>query len=365
MNYENEAEVGAAVRRAGDELGVARDELLVTTKIPGRDHGYDSAMASAERSLATLGLDRIDLYLIHWPNPSVDKYLETWQAMIALREGGLVGSIGVSNFTEAMLTRLIDETGVTPAVNQVELHPYFPQGQLRAFHREHGIRTESWSPLARRSELLSEPVIGEIAAAQGSLADAGRPAVARAARVDAHPEVGRPRPSGRERGCLRLQPHRRPGRGDLGPRARSSVGRRPRHPRRDVVPPQGLRGSSAIHSEKVCVPSTASGPGRSDPSRCARPRAPGMLARTVMPRSPGRLRVRAHHVGERLLAWPGEVRRSALGGRCLGEVDEPLAHFAHRDRLNPTARRDVQRARASRIPTPAARTHGTASPGRS
>ena len=87
--------------------------------------------------------------------------------MIALREGGVVGSIGVSNFTEAMLTRLIDETGVTPAVNQVELHPYLPQGPLRAFHREHGIRTESWSPLARRSELLKEPVIGEIAAAQG------------------------------------------------------------------------------------------------------------------------------------------------------------------------------------------------------
>jgi 2,5-diketo-D-gluconate reductase A len=167
VNYENESEVGAAVRRAGDELGVGRDDLLVTTKIPGRDHGYDSAMASAERSLATLGLDRIDLYLIHWPNPSVGKYLQTWQAMIALREGGLVRSIGVSNFTEAMLTRLIDETGVTPAVNQVELHPYFTQHELRDFHREHGIRTESWSPLARRSELLSEQVIGDIAAELG------------------------------------------------------------------------------------------------------------------------------------------------------------------------------------------------------
>ncbi|WP_243074269.1 aldo/keto reductase [Microbacterium sp. SS28] len=165
VNYNNEPEVGAAVRRAGDELGVARDELIVTTKLPGRDHGYDSTMASAEQSLAALGLEKIDLYLIHWPNPSVGKFLETWQAMIALREGGLVGSIGVSNFTEQMLTRLIDETGVTPAVNQVELHPYFPQAQLRAFHREHSIRTESWSPLARRSELLSEAVIGEIAAA--------------------------------------------------------------------------------------------------------------------------------------------------------------------------------------------------------
>lgn len=163
VNYQNESEVGAAVRRAGDELGVARDQIIVTTKIPGRDHGYDATMASAEASLASLGLQRIDLYLIHWPNPSVGKYLETWQAMIALREGGLVGSIGVSNFTEAMLTELIDETGVTPAVNQVELHPYFSQGELRAFHRERGIRTESWSPLARRTELLKEPVILEIA----------------------------------------------------------------------------------------------------------------------------------------------------------------------------------------------------------
>jgi diketogulonate reductase-like aldo/keto reductase len=167
VNYENEPEVGAAVRRASAELGVARDELIVTTKIPGRDHGYDATMASAEASLAALGLERIDLYLIHWPNPSVGKYLETWQAMIALREGGLVGSIGVSNFTEAMLTRLIDATGVTPAVNQVELHPYFAQDALRGFHRDHGIRTESWSPLARRTELLEEQVVIDTARAHG------------------------------------------------------------------------------------------------------------------------------------------------------------------------------------------------------
>lgn len=165
VNYRNEAEVGQAVRRAGGELGVGRDELLVTTKIPGRRHGYDQAMASAEESLATLGLDRIDLLLIHWPNPSVDKYVQTWQGMIALREGGLVRSIGVSNFTERMLTRLVDETGVVPAVNQVELHPYFPQGPLRAFHAEHGIRAESWSPLARRSELLTEGLLADLAAA--------------------------------------------------------------------------------------------------------------------------------------------------------------------------------------------------------
>lgn len=162
VNYENEAEVGEAVRRSG-----IRDELIVTTKIPGRDHGYDEAIRSAEGSLERLGLDRIDLYLIHWPNPSVDRYVDTFRAMIALREEGRVGSVGVSNFTEPMLTRLVDETGVVPAVNQVELHPYFPQAALRAFHAEHGIRTESWSPLARRGELLGEQVIADVADAHG------------------------------------------------------------------------------------------------------------------------------------------------------------------------------------------------------
>lgn len=162
VNYENETEVGEAVRRSG-----IRDELIVTTKVPGRDHGFDETIRSAQGSLERLGLDRIDLYLIHWPNPSVDKYVDTFRAMIALRDEGKVGSVGVSNFTEAMLTRLVDETGVTPAVNQVELHPYFPQERLRAFHAGLGIRTESWSPLARRTELLGEQVIGDIAAAHG------------------------------------------------------------------------------------------------------------------------------------------------------------------------------------------------------
>lgn len=163
VNYENEREVGEAVRRSGLE----RSELLVTSKIPGRHHGYDDALASIQGSLDVLGLEAIDLQLIHWPNPSVGKWVDTWRGMIEAREQGLVRSIGVSNFTEEMLLRLIDETGVTPAVNQVELHPYFPQGALRAFHAEHGIRTESWSPLARRSELLTEPVLGEIAERHG------------------------------------------------------------------------------------------------------------------------------------------------------------------------------------------------------
>ncbi|MCR2792106.1 aldo/keto reductase [Microbacterium sp. zg.Y625] len=162
VNYQNETEVGEAVRRSG-----IRDELIVTTKLPGRDHGYDKTLASAAGSLERLGLDRIDLYLIHWPNPSVDQYVDSWRAMIELRERGTVQSIGVSNFTQQMLERLVDETGVVPAVNQVELHPYFPQAELRAFHEAQGIRTESWSPLARRSELLAEPVLADIAAAHG------------------------------------------------------------------------------------------------------------------------------------------------------------------------------------------------------
>ncbi|WP_405373932.1 MULTISPECIES: aldo/keto reductase [unclassified Microbacterium] len=162
VNYENEAAVGEAVRRSG-----IRDELLVTTKVPGRDHGYDETLASARGSLERLGLERIDLYLIHWPNPSVDKYVDTFRAMVELQRDGLVGSVGVSNFTEPMLARIIEATGVVPAVNQVELHPYFPQAHLRAFHAAQGIRTESWSPLARRSELLTEPVVQAIAAAHG------------------------------------------------------------------------------------------------------------------------------------------------------------------------------------------------------
>ncbi len=162
VNYGNEGEVGEAVRRSG-----IRDELIVTTKVPGREHGYEETIHSAHASLDRLGLDRIDLYLIHWPNPSVDRYVETFRAMIDLRRDGKVGSIGVSNFTAAMLTRLIDETGVTPAVNQVEMHPYCPQQALRAFHAIHGIRTESWSPLARRSELLTERVVADVAAAHG------------------------------------------------------------------------------------------------------------------------------------------------------------------------------------------------------
>ncbi|WP_419817433.1 aldo/keto reductase [Glaciibacter flavus] len=163
LNYENEREVGEGMRRSE----VDRGELLVTTKIPGRHHGYDETMASFAESRQNLGVDVVDLYLIHWPLPRVDKYVDTWRAMIDLREQGLVRSIGVSNFTIEHLRRLDDETGVLPSVNQVELHPYFPQTQLREFHASSGIRTESWSPLGKSSELLSEPVIVDLAGAYG------------------------------------------------------------------------------------------------------------------------------------------------------------------------------------------------------
>ena len=163
VNYENEREVGQAIADAS----VDRDDLVVTSKIPGRHHGFDEAIASTEESLARLGLDYLDLHIIHWPNPSVGKYVETWRGLIELRERGLVRSIGVSNFTEPMLEQLIAETGVTPAVNQIELHPYFPQRELIAFHRSIGVQTEAWSPLYRDQGLFEETPIAEAARAHG------------------------------------------------------------------------------------------------------------------------------------------------------------------------------------------------------
>lgn len=147
LNYGNEDAVAEAVRR----VDVPRDELVITTKLPGRHHGYDETISSFHESLRTLGLERVDLYLIHWPLPRVDKYVDSFRAFVKLQEDGLVSSIGVSNFTEAHLQRLSDETGVVPAVNQIELHPYFPQAGLRAVHERMGIVTESWSPSRSRA----------------------------------------------------------------------------------------------------------------------------------------------------------------------------------------------------------------------
>jgi len=163
LNYKNEDAVGRAVR----ETDVPRDEILVTSKLPGRHHGYDETLASFDESVANLGLDHIDLYLIHWPLPRIDKYVESFKAFKKLQDDGRVTSIGVSNFTKEHLERVRDETGVVPAVNQVELHPYFPQAALRAVHAELGIVTESWSPIGKQSELLTEGVILDVAKAHG------------------------------------------------------------------------------------------------------------------------------------------------------------------------------------------------------
>nr|WP_237525011.1 aldo/keto reductase [Streptomyces sp. SID5643] len=162
-NYRNETGVGRGVSSGV----VPREEIVVTTKLPGRHHGYEETLASFEESRARLGLEYVDLYLIHWPLPRVDRYVDAWKAMIKLREEGLVRSIGVSNFTAAHIERLERETGVLPSVNQIELHPFWPQEELRAFHAGKGIVTESWSPLRPGTPLLEDPVVARIAGAHG------------------------------------------------------------------------------------------------------------------------------------------------------------------------------------------------------
>jgi 2,5-diketo-D-gluconate reductase A len=163
VNYGNEEEVGEALRRSG----VPRDEVVVTSKIPGRHHGYDDAVRSTKESLRRLGLDHLDLHLIHWPNPGVGRYPEAWRALVDLRAEGLVRSIGVSNFTAAHLDRVIEDSGVTPAVNQIELHPAFPQVEMRAVNEARGIVTESWSPLGKRQARYDEPAVAGPAEAYG------------------------------------------------------------------------------------------------------------------------------------------------------------------------------------------------------
>jgi 2,5-diketo-D-gluconate reductase A len=160
--YRNEEGVGAAVRAAP----VPRDDLFITTKVWNERQGFDETLRAFDESLRRLGLEQVDLYLIHWPAPRRDRYVDTWRALVRLREEGRARSIGVSNFTVAHLRRLFDETGVVPAVNQIELHPRFQQAELRAFHAEHGIATESWSPLAQ-GKLVGDPTIETIARKHG------------------------------------------------------------------------------------------------------------------------------------------------------------------------------------------------------
>jgi diketogulonate reductase-like aldo/keto reductase len=159
--YQNEAGVGQALRASG----LDRDEVFVTTKCFNDDQGYEEAKHALRASLDQLEMDHVDLYLIHWPVPAHDRYVETWKAFIEMQEEGLTRSIGVSNFQPAHLRRLIDETGVTPSINQVELHPRLQQPGLRREHAELGILTEAWSPLAQ-GQVLDDPIITGIAEAQ-------------------------------------------------------------------------------------------------------------------------------------------------------------------------------------------------------
>ena len=162
--YKNETGVGKAIAASG----IPRDELFITTKLLNSDQGGDTVRAAAEASLERLGLEKVDLYLIHWPSPKHGKHVESWQAMIEVREAGLATSIGVSNFMQTHLDDLAAATDVVPVVNQIELHPAFQQRDQRAFHEARGILTESWSPLGSGNYDLAElPGFASIAERHG------------------------------------------------------------------------------------------------------------------------------------------------------------------------------------------------------
>jgi 2,5-diketo-D-gluconate reductase A len=162
QGYQNEEGVGAAVPAAG----VARSELFLTTKLTNSEHGRERALAAFDESMRKLRIDVLDLFLIHWPLPMFDQYVETWRALEQLQASGRVRSIGVSNFAVEHLERLLRETDIVPAVNQIELHPEFPQDELRAFHAANGILTQAWGPIGQGKGLLGNPHLVEVAAAK-------------------------------------------------------------------------------------------------------------------------------------------------------------------------------------------------------
>ncbi|WP_103064381.1 aldo/keto reductase [Actinomyces qiguomingii] len=164
FSYENEGCVARGVARAVERGVAERQEIIVTSKVPGRHYGRDEAIAAVEESAARMSpIGAIDLYLIHWPNPAQNRYVETWDGLVRARERGLVRAIGVSNFLPEHLQRLEREVGVLPVVNQIESHPYFPNSEQVAYNAAHGILTEAWSPLGRGREVLADPVIEQIA----------------------------------------------------------------------------------------------------------------------------------------------------------------------------------------------------------
>ncbi|WP_459577196.1 aldo/keto reductase [Companilactobacillus alimentarius] len=157
-NYENEGAVGRAI----SESGINRDKLTVTSKLPGRYYAYNDAITALQESLYRTKLDYFDLYLLHWPNPKRGMYVEAWQALIDAQKFGLVKSIGVCNFLPEHLQKLQKETGILPAINQIELHPYFNQADMCKFDKDNGIVTMDWSPLGRASSVLQDPVLVEL-----------------------------------------------------------------------------------------------------------------------------------------------------------------------------------------------------------
>ncbi len=159
FNYENEGSVGEAVRRSG----IARDDIRVVSKLPGRHHPFKQAIETIEESLYRAQLDYYDVYLIHWPNPNQGVYVEAWQALIEAKKRGCIRSIGVCNFLPEHINTLISETGEKPSINQIELHPYFPQAEQRSWDAENGILTQSWSPLGRANDVLENVTIQSIA----------------------------------------------------------------------------------------------------------------------------------------------------------------------------------------------------------
>lgn len=162
QGYGNEEGVGRAIA----ESGIGRDELFITSKLRTREQGYDKTIRAFEGSLGKLGLDYLDMFLIHWPVPAQDKYAESWKAFVQLQKDGRIRTIGVSNFLPGHLERIIGETGVTPAINQIELHPEYQQRDVRDFHKRHDIQIESYSPLGSGA-VLDNPAIAEIARKHG------------------------------------------------------------------------------------------------------------------------------------------------------------------------------------------------------
>lgn len=234
--YENEAGVGAAIAAAG----LARDELYITSKLNNGLHEPDAARRSFDESLERLGLDRIDLFLIHWPLPTRydGDFVSTWRTLAEFVTEGRAASVGVSNFQPAHLDRIVDETGVLPAVNQIEVHPYFGNEDARAASHRHGVVVEAWSPIAQ-GQVLDDPTIAEIAAAHGKTTSQ---VTARRAGRHRLPEVDARGADARELRHLRLHAGPRPGRCDQ--RARQGRGRAPRsqpgHVRLDPVAGRGF-----------------------------------------------------------------------------------------------------------------------------